>query len=74
MAMEMPGYNVLMGFYVAPNVTSDTAALILYTIKFLILTLTLNCFSASISLVTEHYRADANCFHVTGIYVIYSPF
>lgn len=66
-ASEMPGYNVLLGSYATYSITPDVAALVVYTIKFVILTLTLNCFSVAISLLKEHYKvADANCFHVTG--------
>lgn len=63
----MPGYNVLMGSYANSSITPDVAALVVYTIKFFILTLTLNCFSVAMSLLKEHYRVtNADCFHITG--------
>lgn len=67
-AVEMPGHNVLMGSYAAPNINPDVGALIIYTIKFLLWTLTVNCTSAAISLIKEHYKVmDALCLHLSGM-------
>lgn len=68
-ASEMPGYNVLIGSYTAPGVLPNIAAVIVYTANFFILTLTLNCFSVTISLLKEHYKViNAKCFRITGRY------
>lgn len=65
---EMPGTNVLLGSFATQEVTPDIAALIVYTIKFFLLTLTTNTLSIAMSLVKDHYKVlDANCFHVTGL-------
>lgn len=70
-AAEMPGHNVLMGSYASPNITSDVGALIVYTMKFFIWTLTANCFSAAISMVKEHYKVEHGlCLHLEGKLII----
>lgn len=66
-ATELPGNSVLMGAYAAPNISPSVAALMIYTIKYFILILTMNCFSAAVTLVVQHYKVPgANCFHLTG--------